>query len=68
MAAGNRCAGHVTPVYPQNLALSSPISGGRSVGIVRSWTEATNLLLLLILLLILRLTVSTLNAIFIGWF
>jgi hypothetical protein len=26
--------------YPQKLALTSPTSGGRSVGIVRSWTEA----------------------------
>jgi hypothetical protein len=28
-------------LYPQNLALTSPISGGRSVGIVRSRTEVT---------------------------
>jgi hypothetical protein len=28
-------------LYPQKLALTSQISGGRSVGIVRSWTEAT---------------------------
>jgi hypothetical protein len=27
-------------LYPQKLALTSPISGGRSVGIVRSRTEA----------------------------
>jgi hypothetical protein len=27
-------------LYPQTLALTSLISGGRSVGIVRSWTEA----------------------------
>jgi hypothetical protein len=26
---------------PQNFALTSPTSGGRSVGIVRSWTKAT---------------------------
>jgi hypothetical protein len=26
---------------PQKLALTSPTSGGRSVGIVRSWTQAT---------------------------
>jgi hypothetical protein len=31
--------------YPQKLALSSPTSGGRSVGIVRSRTKATELLL-----------------------
>jgi hypothetical protein len=28
-------------LYPQKLALASPISGGRSVGIVRSQTQAT---------------------------
>jgi hypothetical protein len=31
----------VTPLYPQKLALSSPTGGGRSVGIVRSRTKAT---------------------------
>ena len=38
---GNRYADHVTPIYPQKLALTSPTSGGRSVGIVRSRTKAT---------------------------
>ena len=38
---GIRCAHHVTPLYPQKLALTSPIGGGRSVGIVRSRTKAT---------------------------
>ena len=38
---GIRCADHVTPLYPQNLALISPTGGGRSVGIVRSRTKAT---------------------------
>jgi hypothetical protein len=28
-------------LYSQTLALISPTSGGRSVGIVRSWTQAT---------------------------
>jgi hypothetical protein len=32
-------------LYPQKLALTSPTSGGRSVGIVRSWTEARVFLL-----------------------
>jgi hypothetical protein len=27
--------------YPQKLALTSPTSGGRSIGIVRLWTKAT---------------------------
>jgi hypothetical protein len=34
-------ADHVGPLYPQKLALTSPTSGGRSVGIVRSRTQAT---------------------------
>ena len=38
---GNRYADHVTPLYPQKLALTSPTGGGRSVGMVRSRTEAT---------------------------
>ena len=40
---GIRCADHVTPLYPQKLALTSPTGGGRSVGIVRSQTKATEL-------------------------
>ena len=40
-AVGTRCADHATPLYPQKLALTSPTGGGRSVGIVRSWTKAT---------------------------
>jgi hypothetical protein len=36
-----RHAGHLTPLYPQKLALTSPTSGGLSVGIVRSRTKAT---------------------------
>ena len=38
---GTRCADHVTPLYPQKLAVTSPTGGGRSVGIVRSQTNAT---------------------------
>jgi len=41
MAVGNRYADHMTPRYPQKLALTSPTSGGRSVGIVCSRTKAT---------------------------
>ena len=33
----------MTPLYPQKLALTSPTGGGRSVGIVRSRTKATEL-------------------------
>ena len=47
---GNRYADHVTPLYPQKLALTSPTGGGRSVGIVRSRTEATELVFLVSML------------------
>jgi hypothetical protein len=40
-AVGISCADHVTPLYPQKLALTSPTGGGRSVGIVHSRTKAT---------------------------
>ena len=38
---GTRCADNVIPLYPKKLALTSPTGGGRSVGIVRSRTKAT---------------------------
>jgi len=41
---GTRCADHVTPLYPQKLTLTSPPGGGRSVGIVRVRTKATELI------------------------
>ena len=40
-AVGTRCADHATPLYPQKLALTSLTGGGRSVGIVRVRTKAT---------------------------
>jgi len=43
-AVGTRYADHVTPLYPQKLALTSPTGGGRSVGIVRVRTKATEFL------------------------
>ena len=49
---GIRCADHVTPLYPQKLALTSPNGGGRSVDIVRSRTEATEFLLLLVVVVV----------------
>ena len=45
---GTRCADHVTPLYPQKLALPSLTGGGRSVGIVRSRTKATEFSLVLV--------------------
>ena len=49
MAVGTRCADHVTPLYPQKLALTSPTGGGRSVGIVRVQTKATEFVCLFLL-------------------
>jgi hypothetical protein len=40
MALGILHVDHVTPPYPQKLALTLPTSGSRSVGIVRSRTQA----------------------------
>jgi len=48
-AVGTRCADHVTPLYSQKLALNSPNGGGRSVGIVRVRTKATELYISIIL-------------------
>ena len=46
---GIRCADHVTPLYPQKLALTSPTGGDRSIVIVRSRTKATEFFFLLYL-------------------
>jgi len=46
-AVGTRCADNVTPLYPQKLALTSLTGGGRSVGIVRVRTKATEFSLVL---------------------
>ena len=45
---GIRCAKHVTPLYPQKLALTSPTGGGRSVGIVRWRTKATEFIIIVV--------------------
>jgi hypothetical protein len=47
-AVGIRHADHRGTLYPQKLALTSTTSGGRSVGIVRSRTQATEFNLLYI--------------------
>jgi hypothetical protein len=39
---------HVAPLYLQKLALTLPTSGGRSVGIVRSRTQATEFVVFLL--------------------
>ena len=61
MAVGTRCADHVTPLYPQKLALTSPTGGGPSVGIVRSRTKATEFLVFFIII-ILNLRTATFKA------
>jgi hypothetical protein len=43
-AVGIRCADHATPYIRLKLALTSPTSGGRSVGTVRLRTKATELI------------------------
>jgi hypothetical protein len=40
-AVGIRCTDHATPSIRKKLALTSPTSGGRLVGIVRLRTKAT---------------------------
>jgi len=44
----------VTPLYPQKLALTSPTGGGRSVGMVRSRTKATEFSLVTLVGFIIR--------------
>jgi hypothetical protein len=44
---GIRHSDYTTPFYPQKLAPTSPTSGGRSVGIVRSRTQVTKFSLVL---------------------
>jgi hypothetical protein len=43
MVVGIRCADCVSPLNTQNLALTSPTSGGRSFGIVHLRTKAKEL-------------------------
>jgi hypothetical protein len=43
------CADHATLSIPQKLALTSPTGGGRSVGIDRLRTEATEISLVMLL-------------------
>ena len=55
---GTRCADHVTPLHPQKLALTSPTGGGRSVGIVRARTKATEFSLVFTLPLSVQITAA----------
>jgi hypothetical protein len=63
-AVGIRRADHATPLYPLQLALTSPRSGGRSVGIVSSRTKAMELLLVLTYVLTSVLQVDVRNVVF----
>jgi hypothetical protein len=66
---GIRCADHVTPLYPQKLALTSltsPTGGGRSVGIVRSRTKAmqfslvpNSIIIIIIIIIIIHIPLFT---------
>jgi hypothetical protein len=47
-AVGIRRSDHATPPIRKNLALTSPTSGGRSVGIVRSRTKVTELFIVIV--------------------
>jgi hypothetical protein len=49
MAVGIRHAEYATRLYQQKLALTSPTSGGRSVGVVRSRTKATEFIKFILL-------------------
>jgi hypothetical protein len=49
-AAGIRRTDHATPLCPQKLAVSLPTSGGRSVGVVRPRTQATECVCVCLLL------------------
>jgi hypothetical protein len=51
MAAEIRCADHATPSTLKRLALTSPTSGGRSFGIVRLRTTATEFSFSLVMLI-----------------
>jgi hypothetical protein len=53
MAIGICCADHVTLLYLQKLALTSPISGGHSDGVVCSRTKAMELLVFIMCALVL---------------
>jgi hypothetical protein len=44
----------VTLLYPQNLAVTWPTSGGRSAGVVRSRTKATELIIIIIIIIIIK--------------
>jgi hypothetical protein len=67
-AVGIRRADYATPLYPQKLALTSPTSVGRSVGIVRSQTQATEFVCLFSILnvYILLLIIHVSRLLFIG--
>jgi hypothetical protein len=54
-------ADHATTFYHQKLALASPTSGGRSVGIVLSRTKATVIIIIIIIIIIITIIVTFLR-------
>jgi hypothetical protein len=64
MAMGIRCADNATPFIRKKLTLTSATGGGRSVCIVRSRTQATDLFFVCITLTIYGAVVRVLNGIF----
>jgi hypothetical protein len=61
MDVGICCTDHTTPLYPQKLALTSPTSGGRSVGIVHSQSKAKELIIIIIIIVITVSNVTVIN-------
>jgi hypothetical protein len=49
---GIRCIDHATPSILKKLAVPLPTSGGLSVGIVLSWTKATEFVLFLFIFVV----------------
>ena len=57
-SVGTRCADHVTLLYPQKLALTSPTGGGRSVGVVRVRTKATEFFIIILYIIYYMVTIQ----------
>jgi hypothetical protein len=65
-AVGIHPTDSATPLYPRELALTSPTNGGRSVGTVRWRTKTKDLSLVLIIIIIIRLCSLELHYVY--WF
>jgi hypothetical protein len=56
---GIRRAYHATPIYPLKLALTSPTSSVRSVGIVRSLTKSMDVIIIIITIIIIIIIINS---------